>query len=481
MSFFFLQHPTEADLALFAGGEAGPLARWRIERHLDRCGSCRDVVADFFHLQSDLGELAEVPQLDWDVFAWQIKAAAAQAESPAGVATPSEGPASAGWFGRPAAWGLGLASATAICGFVIFQQYSIPVETAIFSGAPKQEAAAPFAEETPGGPPAKESAARTVGELEEGLSAAPAEQPSDALELVDALAPIEASKRNVENAGLRQNRLLAAQDQDGESAQAGTDTEEVVARTGVDAAAVQKVRENFTRKAESLEHRRESDLRADKVVAVGNKRSRSAAAPDEDSQRKGGRLAVGGALALATEDRNEDPVEEGHELVGGEAPTVIRVASAGERGAQSALTKGKNLPRPAEKAALAEADYEPAATDAKQKQSAQTAPPASPPADRREIGEQTPTLQAALETSEVAGVFRGGGDELRRAISQTETEREAKDDSLLAPTRDGDFSLLPVGLLDEEAEIGVAADGSMAIRTFDSATNTVTITHVYLP
>ena len=78
-------------------------------------------------------------------------------------------------------------------------------------------------------------------------------------------------------------------------------------------------------------------------------------------------------------------------------------------------------------------------------------------------------------------MFRDGGDELRRAISQTETEREAKDDSLLAPTRDGDFSLLPVGLLDGEAEIGVAADGSMAIRTLDSATNTVTITHVYLP
>ena len=257
-----------------------------------------------------------------------------------------------------------------------------------------------------------------------------------------------------------------------------TETAKVVARTAADPPAVRKVRENFAAKAESLEHRREGDLRADKVAAVGNKRSQSAAAPDEDSQRKGERQTVGGALALATEDRNEVRVEEGLDA-GGEAPTVIRVASAGERGAQSALTKAKNLPRPAEKATVAEADYEPASANfAKQKES--DAPPALP-ADRLESGEQTPTLQASLEMSEAVGVFRGGGDELRRTISQTETERDAKDDSQLVPARDADLSLLPVGLLDEQAEIGVAADGSMSIRTLDSATNTVTITHVYLP
>ena len=44
-----------------------------------------------------------------------------------------------------------------------------------------------------------------------------------------------------------------------------------------------------------------------------------------------------------------------------------------------------------------------------------------------------------------------------------------------------DFSLVPDGLHHEEAEIGIAADGSMSIRTFDYLTNTVTITHVYLP
>ena len=53
MSLLFVGHPKETDLALFAGGELGPIARWRIERHLHGCDWCRDTVADFFHLQGD--------------------------------------------------------------------------------------------------------------------------------------------------------------------------------------------------------------------------------------------------------------------------------------------------------------------------------------------------------------------------------------------------------------------------------------------
>ena len=485
MSFFFLHHPTEADLALFAGGEAGPLARWRIERHLDRCDSCRDVVADFFHLQSDLGEIAEVPQLDWDAFARQIKAAAAQAESPAAAASPGETDRRESWFGRPAAWGVGLASATAVCGFVVFQQFSqdaSTVETAIFSDAPKQEAFTSLAEEAPGDPLAKESAvrpisaARAADELEEGLFAAPAEQVVDVFEFVDAAAPLDANKRTAENVG-PQSRLFVAQD-DGSAPAAAGDAEKVVARVAADAPAETKQRENVARNVESFERDRASDLRTDIVSATGNKRSVSAAARDEDSQRKGRRQTVGGALALASEVRDE----EDRDRVGREAPSAVRVNSTGERDAEPALTKTRSREQRAEKAAVAETEYETASADhAKQEQSAQNAPPARPPADRRESGEQTPRLQAALQTSEVAGVFRGGGNELRRAIAKSETARQAKDDSLPAPAGDGDLSLLSVGLLGRETEIGVAADGSMSIRTLDSATNTVTITHVYLP
>ncbi|MEZ5365563.1 MAG: zf-HC2 domain-containing protein [Bryobacterales bacterium] len=54
MSAFFVQHPKETDLALFAGGELGPFARWRIERHLETCPECKQTVADFFHLSEEL-------------------------------------------------------------------------------------------------------------------------------------------------------------------------------------------------------------------------------------------------------------------------------------------------------------------------------------------------------------------------------------------------------------------------------------------
>ena len=85
MSLLFVGHPKETDLALFAGGELGPLARWRIERHLQGCEWCRGTVADFFHLQGDLAELAELPSLDWDGMARQIRE---RLEEPAAVSQP---------------------------------------------------------------------------------------------------------------------------------------------------------------------------------------------------------------------------------------------------------------------------------------------------------------------------------------------------------------------------------------------------------
>ena len=282
MSFFFLHHPTEADLALFAGGEAGPLARWRIERHLDRCGSCRDVVADFFHLQSDMGELAEVPQLDWNALARQIKAAAAQAESPAVATSPAEADAAESWFGRPAAWGVGLASATAIAGFGIFQQFSrdvLPVETAIFSTLSKQEAPAPLTEVAVGDRRADESAGRTVSAskvldaLEEGPSALPAEQAAAGFQFAGDADSLKADKKTAEKLG-RQNWQLA-EDDAGTVSTAAVDAEKITTRALADSPAAAKENRGFSRRTASFE--RETDLRADVVSATGNKRSAGAA------------------------------------------------------------------------------------------------------------------------------------------------------------------------------------------------------------
>ena len=72
MKALLRRHPRETDLALFAGGELGPLARWRIEGHLNGCDDCRQAVSDFFELRSRVMDLGELPQLDWTGMAARI-------------------------------------------------------------------------------------------------------------------------------------------------------------------------------------------------------------------------------------------------------------------------------------------------------------------------------------------------------------------------------------------------------------------------
>ena len=42
-----MTHPDQVTLALHAGGDLGPIARWRINRHIAHCERCRDEVAAF--------------------------------------------------------------------------------------------------------------------------------------------------------------------------------------------------------------------------------------------------------------------------------------------------------------------------------------------------------------------------------------------------------------------------------------------------
>ena len=69
-----MNHPNEATLALQAGGDLGPLARWRVERHLARCGRCRDEVAAFHALRELLPEIAAPPEIHWNRLAAEMKA-----------------------------------------------------------------------------------------------------------------------------------------------------------------------------------------------------------------------------------------------------------------------------------------------------------------------------------------------------------------------------------------------------------------------
>ncbi|MDA0203806.1 MAG: hypothetical protein O3A53_19015 [Acidobacteria bacterium] len=112
MSAFFLEHPKETDLALFAGGESGLFARWRIERHVESCPQCQQIAADFFRLPDQLNELADLPSVDWQQMAMAIESGV-RADAAVGQ------PARRYGFLPPLAWQAGLVAATAVVGVFV--------------------------------------------------------------------------------------------------------------------------------------------------------------------------------------------------------------------------------------------------------------------------------------------------------------------------------------------------------------------------
>jgi hypothetical protein len=136
MSAFFLEHPKETDLALFAGGESGPFARWRIERHVESCPQCQQIAADFFRLPDQLNELADLPSLDWKQMAMAIESGV-RADAAVGRRARRAG------FLPPLAWQAGLAAATVVVGVVIVRQLSQPVPEPELVAVAKIEAPAP--------------------------------------------------------------------------------------------------------------------------------------------------------------------------------------------------------------------------------------------------------------------------------------------------------------------------------------------------
>jgi hypothetical protein len=185
MSAFFLGHPKETDLALFAGGESGPFARWRIERHVERCPQCREIAADFFRLPDQLNELADLPSLDWNQMAMAIESGV-RADAAAGRQARRPG------FLPPLAWQAGLAAATVVVGVVVVRYADQPkAEPELMAAAPieapvaqqptaqvnEQEAAA--AEPAWSAPAAEGLQAKATAERQEFASdiAAPAAPP----------------------------------------------------------------------------------------------------------------------------------------------------------------------------------------------------------------------------------------------------------------------------------------------------------------
>jgi anti-sigma factor RsiW len=68
------RHPSEAMLALFAGGDLGSLGRWRVERHVAACAECRREVSEFSELRAAVPAMMEPPEISWTKLAVEMKA-----------------------------------------------------------------------------------------------------------------------------------------------------------------------------------------------------------------------------------------------------------------------------------------------------------------------------------------------------------------------------------------------------------------------
>jgi hypothetical protein len=69
-----MKHPSEANLALHAGGDLSWFARWRTERHLRRCDRCQEEVESFEKTLRIAPDLAEIPEIPWGRLAAEMKA-----------------------------------------------------------------------------------------------------------------------------------------------------------------------------------------------------------------------------------------------------------------------------------------------------------------------------------------------------------------------------------------------------------------------
>jgi len=69
-----MKHPNQAALALHAGGDLAPFARWKVARHLARCGQCREEVESYSAVRETMPQLAVIPELPWGRLAAEMRA-----------------------------------------------------------------------------------------------------------------------------------------------------------------------------------------------------------------------------------------------------------------------------------------------------------------------------------------------------------------------------------------------------------------------
>ncbi len=67
-------HPPETSLALFASGDAGPIEQWRLQRHVAGCAECRETVAKYSALRSEISGAGAPEDISWNRLAAEMRA-----------------------------------------------------------------------------------------------------------------------------------------------------------------------------------------------------------------------------------------------------------------------------------------------------------------------------------------------------------------------------------------------------------------------
>jgi hypothetical protein len=136
-----MKHPNRATLALHAGEDLGPWARWRTSRHVAKCEECRAEIASFEAVRRTLPELSAMPEVPWSRLAAEMKAnirlGLAAGECVAGEKLPGEVPLFA-W--TRAAVALASVVVLVAAGFVL-ERPAPRMDRAAFEGAELQTTA----------------------------------------------------------------------------------------------------------------------------------------------------------------------------------------------------------------------------------------------------------------------------------------------------------------------------------------------------
>jgi hypothetical protein len=69
-----MHHPSESDLALYAGNDLSRIVRLRVDWHLRTCGKCQQEVTEFSSLRAETVRNAPEPDVNWDRLAAEMKA-----------------------------------------------------------------------------------------------------------------------------------------------------------------------------------------------------------------------------------------------------------------------------------------------------------------------------------------------------------------------------------------------------------------------